>query len=224
MENDTLIPEISAIQVKLLFLHFKSLKINEDIRRIDSISFTNPESPEAIKKKGEIPFCLIDIIALFESYNSLVRNINNYENIDKYLNRKLRRKLENIRISTAKWKHVRNKIGGHVDIKSIMEFCNVYDYKGVFISNDLEVDFKGILILQMIESAINSTLDKSRLFNNKVVLTENSDLVKVVDKINEDWGPCLEIFDDVFKLLYKIGKKDKLKVISKGDIGIIKFE
>jgi len=183
MENDTVISEISAIQVKLLFLHFKSIKINEDIQRINSISFSDPESPEAIKKKGEIAYCIIDIIALFESYNSFVRNINNYENIAKYLKRRLRRKLENIKISTAKWKHVRNKIGGHIDIKPIQEFCETYSYKGVFISNDLEADFKGILILQMIESAINSTLNKSKLFSKKVILTQESDLGKIISKI-----------------------------------------
>ncbi len=222
MEN-TIISEISAIQVKLLFLHYKSVRINEDIQRIISISFLNPESPEAIKKKGEIAYCIVDIITLFESYNSFVTNIYNYKNIAKYLDSKLKIKLGNIQKTTAKWKHVRNKIGGHIDIEPIQEFCENYNYKGVFISNDLEADFKGILILQMIESALNSTLDKSKLFESKVILTEQSDLAKIIDKINQDWKPCLDIFGDVFKLLYKIGKKDKLKVISKADIGIIKF-
>lgn len=224
MENGTLISEISAIQVKLLFLHFKSVKINEDIRRISSIPFSDPEGTDAIKKKGEIAYCVIEIIALFESYNSFVRNIYNYENIAKYLNRKLKTKLENIKISTAKWKHVRNKIGGHVDIKSIQEFCEIYNYKGVFISNDLEADFKGILLLQMIESAINSTLEKSKLFESKVILTEPADLTKTIAKLNSDWKPCLDMFSDISELLYKIGKKDKLKVIRKEDIGIIRFK
>lgn len=224
MDNNTIISEISAIQVKLLFLHFKSIKIIEDIRRTNSIAFSDSASHEAIKKRGEIAYSIIDIIALLESYNSFVSNIYNYKNIAKYLNSKLKSRLGNIQKSTAKWKHVRNKIGGHVDIKPILEFCDNYNYKGVFISNDLEADFKGILILQMIESAINSTLDKSKLFEGKIVLTNQSDLAKLVGKINEDWKPCLDLFGTIFKLLYKIGKKDKLKVIRKENIGIIKFE
>ena len=223
MDNDTIITEISAIQVKILYLHFKSVKINEDIRRIDLIQFSDPKSPEAIKKRGEIAYSIIDIIALFESYNSFVKNINNYKNITKYLNKKLRTRLENIKTSTARWKHVRNKMGGHVDIKPIQEFCEIYNYKGVFISNNLEADFKGILILQMIESAINNTLDKSKLFDSQIILTEQADLGRLISKINQDWKPCIDIFNDIFKLLYKIGKKDKLKLISKEDIGLIKF-
>lgn len=223
IENDSIISEISAIQVKLLFLHFKSVRINEEIQRINSLPFSNPESPEAIKKKGEIAYCVIDIIALFESYNSFVSNIYSYKNIARYLNSKLKNQLGNIQKTTAKWKHVRNKIGGHIDIEPIQEFCENYNYKGVFISNELEADFKGILILQMIESAINSTLDKSKLFENKVILTDKSDLNKLIIKLNQDWKPCLDMFSDIFKLLYKIGKKDKLKVINKQDVGIIKF-
>ncbi len=223
MENDTIISEISAIQVKILYLHFKSIKINEEINRINSIQFNDNESPDAIKTKGELAYSIIDIIALFESYNSFVRNINNYENIAKYLNRKLRTKLENIKTSTAQWKHVRNKIGGHVDIKLIQEFCELYNYRGVFISNNLEADFKGILILQMIESAINNTLEKSKLFDRKLILTETADLGMLITKINQDWTPCKDIFNDIFKLLYKIGKYDKLNIISEEDIGLIKF-
>ena len=223
MEDNTVIPEVSAIQVKLMYVHFRSIKINDDIMRINSMEFSDPTKPDAIKKKGELAYCIIDIIALFENYNSLVRNIYNYENIEKHLNRKLKSKLEIIRKITADWKHVRNKIGGHVDIKLIREFCEENNYNGVFISNEFEADFKGILILQMIESAINSTLSKSLLFDSNLKLTEPSDLGKLVSKIMEDWKPCVNLFKDVLEFLYKIGKKDKLKRINKEDIGIIKF-
>ncbi len=224
MEDNTIISEVSAIQVKLLYVHFRSIKINDDIDRIKNIEFLDPTAPDAIKKKGELAYSIIDIIALFENYNSLVRNIYNYENIKKHLNRKLKSKLEHIRKITADWKHVRNKIGGHVDIKPILEFCEDNNYKGVFISNELEADFKGVLILQMIESAINSTLNKSQLFESPLKLTESSDLNKLVVAIMRDWKPCFDLFSDISKLLYKIGKKDKLKLIDKKDIGIIKFK
>jgi len=224
MESKTITPEISAIQVKLMFLHFKSIKINEDIQRISSLAFSNLENPEAIKKKGEIAYSIIDIIALFESYNSFVSDIFNYKNISTYLTSNLKTSLGKIQKSTAQWKHVRNKIGGHLDIEPIQEFCDYNNYKGVFISNNLEADFKGILLLQIIESAINITLSKSKLFEDKLILTSSTGLIILIKKLNEDWKPCLDLFGEVFKLLYNIGKAEKLKVIKREDIGLIKFE
>jgi len=51
MEDNTVIPEVSAIQVKLMYVHFRSIKINDDILRINSIEFSDPTKPDAIKKK-----------------------------------------------------------------------------------------------------------------------------------------------------------------------------
>lgn len=224
MEENTLFSEISAIQIKLLFLHFKSVKINDNIRRINSVSFPEINSPDAIKTRGETAYDIIEIIALFESYNSLISDIYKYQNISKHLNFDLKTKLNKIKKATAKWKFVRNKIGGHLDIGPIQEFCDFNNYKGVFISNQLEADFKGVLILQMIESAINLTLNKSKLFQSELKLTDFSDLIKLIKKVNEDWSPCINLFSDFSKFLYTIGKKDKLKTITKEDIGIIKFD
>lgn len=223
MEESTLISEISAIQIKLLFLHFKSVKINDNIRRINAISFPDINSSDAIKTRGEIAYDLIEIIALFEIYNSLISDVYKYQNISKHLNTNIRTKLNKVKKTTAKWKFVRNKIGGHIDIEPIQEFCDFNNYKGVFISNQLEVDFKGILILQMIESAINLTLDKSNLFQSELKLTDIADLNKLIRKINDDWLPCINLFSDFSKFLYAVGKKDKLKAITKEDVGIIKF-
>jgi len=223
MEDDFVISEVSALQTKLMFLHFKSVKINDDLARINSIEFPDPSAKESIIKKGEIAFNMIDIIALFEGYSSFVDNVFNYKNISTHLNSQVNSHLKDLRRRTSKWKHVRNKIGGHVDIESIIEFCEKYNYKGVFISNELEADFKGVLILQMLESAVNSTLTKSHLFKREVNLTDKEDLRHFTDKINEDWSICIKTFEIASGFLYKMGKKDKLNQITKKDIGIIKF-
>jgi hypothetical protein len=223
MEDDFVISEVSALQTKLMFLHFKSVKINDDIVRINSIEFPDPSTKESITKKGEIAFNMIDIIALFEGYWSFADNVFKYKNISAYLNSEVNSHLKEIRRRTEKWKHVRNKIGGHVDIKSVIEFCEKYNYKGVFISNELEADFKGVILLQMIESAVNTTLEKSHLFKSELNLTNQKNLSLLIDKINEDWWLCIKTFQVVSSFLYKMGKKDKLKQITKEDIGIIKF-
>ncbi len=219
----TLTTEISSIQIKLLFLHFKSVKINDDIRRIDSIPFKEEVSPERIQTKGEIAYNIIEIISIFENYNSLVSDIFNTARIRDKLTSEITKELSHIRHTTDKWKYVRNKIGGHVDLGPINEFCRDYNYKGVFVSNHLEADFKGVLILQMIEGAINSTIEKSKLFPNRLVLTKQEDLKKLVDKLNSDWWPCIALAKSLSMFLYSIGKAEKMKEIRSEDIGIINF-
>jgi len=104
-----------------------------------------------------------------------------------------------------------------------LTFCSTYNYYGVFISNHLETDFKAILLLQIIESALNMTLDNSKLFDNKLTLTNPVDLNRFISKMNSDWRLCMKIFDSLSRFLYDIGKKEKLKTITEKEIGIIKF-
>ena len=224
MDDTTLTSEISAIQIKLMYLHFKSVKVNDDMNRINSLKFQNLGSPEAISAKGEVAFNMIDVITLFEGYHSLTKDIHAYPNLSKRLSKTVSDTLKEVKKRTEKWKHVRNKIGGHIDIESIKSFCKIYNYRGVFISDELEADFKGIIILQMIQSAINSTLTKSKLFIwPGVDLTGQFGLNTVINKIMEDWRICFEMYKPLMELLYEIGKQEKLKTIDHDDIGIIKF-
>ena len=223
MTDNSLTSDISAIQIKLQYLHFKSIKINEEIDRIRSIQFPNPSSPEAIKTKGEYSFCTIDLISLFEGYNSLLRNILNNKYLLKRLDIDLKTKIEDVKIITGKWKHVRNKIGGHLDIKVIKSFCDKYNYKGVFITNHLEADFKGVILLQIIKSAINNTLNKSHLFEKELILTNIEGIDIFLNKINLDWKRCFLLFNDLSSFLYRIGKSEKMQQIGDKTIGIIKF-
>jgi len=223
MTDNSISSEISAIQIKLQYLHYKSLKINEEISRIRSIEFQNPASPEAIKTKGEFSFCAIDIISLFEGYNSFASNVLNDKFISRKLKPNLKLQIEEIKDLTNKWKHVRNKIGGHLDIKVIKSFCDRYNYKGVFITDYLEADFKGVILLQMIESAINNTLGKSHLFENEINLISFEGLEIFLSKINEDWKKCFQLYYALFTFLYEIGKEEKMNQIGRNAGGIIKF-
>ena len=223
MTDNSLSSDISAIQIKIQYLHYKSLKINEEISRIRSLQFPNPACPEAIQTKGEFSFCAIDIISLFESYNSLVRNVLNDKFIARNLRPDLKFQLEEIKHLTDSWKHVRNKIGGHLDIKVIKSFCDRYNYKGVFITDYLEADFKGVILLQMIESAINNTLNKSHLFEKEIILISFEGLEIFLNKINEDWKKCFQLYYSLFSFLYEICKKEKMNQIGSNAGGIIKF-
>jgi len=223
MTDNSLSSDISAIQIKLQYLHYKSLKINEEINRIRSIKFPNPKCPESITAKGEFSFCTIDIISLFEGYNSLANNVLNDKFIARNLRPDLKLQIEEIKDLTNNWKHVRNKIGGHLDIKVIKSFCDRYAYRGVFITDYLEADFKGVILLQMIESAINNTLSKSHLFEKEINLISFEGLEIFLTKINEDWKKCFQLYSALFSFLYEIGKNEKMNQIGRNEGGIIKF-
>lgn len=68
----------------------------------------------------------------------------------------------------AQWKHVRNKLGGHLNIENITSICDKHNFKGVFISNFIEADFKAILLNMLVEESVNSSLNKSQLFEGKL--------------------------------------------------------
>jgi len=160
---NTITTEVSAIQVKSLYLNFKTIKINDSINQINSLRFENSATPEAISARGEIIYDVIDAITLFENYHSLCDDILKSPNLGPVLTSDLSSYLKLVRKKMSQWKHVRNKLGGHLNLQAIEGFCKKHNYKGVFISNHLEADFKGVLLNMMLESAINETLEKSKL-------------------------------------------------------------
>lgn len=201
---------ISALQIKILYLHYKSFKINSEINRLSKeIDFYKLDLSKKIR--GDLAYCAIDVISLFESYNSYTTNFFSTKICP--LDDDFKTKLGYVQKITSKWKHVRNKIGGHVDLDVIVKFCDRYDYKGIFLGRNLEVDFKAILLLKMIESAINCTLNKSKLFEAELSLTNIVDLNKFVDKLKLDWLPCIELLNQSFEFFKKVGLQNKLEVI-----------
>lgn len=206
-----------------MYIHYKTRKINENIERINALTFEEPKSPEAFSKHGERMYDVIDVITLFENYHSLINDILKRKLLSSKLSPKAREELKEVRKITNKWKHVRNKIGGHLELGTIREFCEKYNYKGVFISDNLEADFKGVLLLMMVESAINSTNKKSHLFSKELQLTQSNDLRLFITKFMADWAKCLFLFKTILEFLYGLGKLEKLKTLSIEEIGIIKF-
>lgn len=203
---------ISALQVKILYLHYKSSKINTELRKLEGmINLDQPIS--SMKIRGEIAYCAIDVISLFESYNSFIKDFYSHSKEINLKDEIFKEKLRTVQKRTSNWKHVRNKIGGHVDFDTIVNFCEKYNYKGIFLGNNLEIDFKATLVLQMIESAINSTLNKSKLFKEELCLTDHNNITILVDKLNSDWLPCIQLLNQSFDFFQKVGLKNNLKVI-----------
>ena len=73
-------------------------------------------------------------------------------------------------------------------LKVWKNFCDQHNYKGVFISNDLEADL-GVLNMLMIESAVNSSRNVSDIFGRDLSLKQNGmaqEIKLLVDTLNED--------------------------------------
>lgn len=122
MENTSLTHEISVMQVKIMYLHYKSIRINENIRTLSSKQFESLKSTEALITRGTIVYDIVDVIALYENYHSFSDKMLKYNGFASAIPYSLKKALTEVRKRMTKWKHVRNKIGGHLDTESVLEF------------------------------------------------------------------------------------------------------
>jgi len=220
----TLTVEVSGIKVKTMYLHCKLVKINDDFLRINEMKFNNPASPKAFSTYGERVYNVIDTITLFENYYSLCDEILKSQELGPLLPLDLSQYLKALRKKMSQWKHVRNKLGGHLNLGVIMELCEKNNYKGVFLSNHIIEDFKGVLLYKMLGEAVNNTLSKSKLFDSELELTKPQDFNLFIGVFMNDFRFTLELLNRIFSFLYDIGRAEKISVSTQLDIGLINFD
>ena len=208
----TLTHRVAAIQVKMLHLQFRMKKIYEDQKLLNAKleSFKTPR--EVIKGMNNAAYSAIDMLISFEHMFQLVNDIFNTPELKDRLDQSTIQLLGNVRKIAQKWKHVRNKLGGHIDIEIAEKFCEKYNYFGVFLSDDLEADI-GMLNMLLIESAVNTVRDKSDIFGRELDLKNNGvgpEIKLFVDKLNNDWNEVFSYFKPLMEFLYEVGKKEKM--------------
>lgn len=209
----TLTHRIAAIQVKMLHLQFRMKKIYEDQKILNS-KLTNYKTPrEIIKGMNNAIYSAIDMLIAFEHMFQLVNDIFNTPELKQRLDQGMIELLGNVRKIAQRWKHVRNKLGGHIDIEIAENFCEKHNYFGVFISNDLEADI-GMLNMLLIENAVNTARTKSDIFGRDLDLKNNGvepEMKLFVETLNNDWNAVFSYFEPLMKFLYKVGKKEKME-------------
>ena len=209
----TLTHRVAAIQVKMLHLQFRMKKIYEDQRMLNS-KLPNYKTPrETIKGMNNAVYSAIDMLITFELMFQLVNDIFNTPELKQRLDQPTIQLLGNVRKIAQKWKHVRNKLGGHIDIEIAEKFCKDHNYFGVFISNDLETD-TGMLNMLLIESAVNTARTKSDVFGRELNLKNNGvgpEMKLFVETLNNDWNAVFSYFEPLMQFLYKVGKKEKME-------------
>ena len=208
----TLTHRVAAIQMKMLHLQFRMKKIYEDQKLLNSKlpSFKTPR--EIIKGMNNAVYSAIDMLITFEHMFQLVNDIFNTLELKDRLDQNTIQLIGNVRKIAQKWKHVRNKLGGHIDLEIVEKFCEKHNYFGVFLSDDLEADI-GMLNMLLIESAVNSVRNKSDIFGRDLDLKNNGpgpEIKLFVETLNKDWNEVFGYFKPLMKILYKLGKKEKM--------------
>lgn len=209
----TLTHRVAAIQVKMFHLQFRMKKIFEDQAILNSKLPTYKTPREKTKGAYTAVYTAIDMLVTFEHMFQLMNEIFNTPELKELLDQRMIRLLGNVRKIAKKWKHVRNKLGGHIDIDIVERFCEDHDYVGVFISDDLEADIC-LLNLLLVESAINSTREKEDLLGRELSFRNNgidSEMKLFVETLNNDWNTVFNYFEPMMQFMYKVGKEEKIK-------------
>jgi len=208
----TLIHRVAAIQVEMLHIQFRKKKIFEDQKRLATKDNSNISPRESLKVNYGAVYNTIDMIITFEHLYQLFNQIFATPELKDNFDEDLVKILGDARKTAQKWVSVRNKIGGHIDIEVAEAFCKQNNYKGVFLSDDLEADVT-VLNMLLIFSAINEVKDKNKLFERDLDLKKygiNNEMKMFVEKLNEDWELVFSYFKPMMEFLYKLGKKEKL--------------
>jgi len=144
----------------MLHLQFRMRKIAEDQELIVEKTKNCKANKEIVIKGFNVIYKIIDMLITFEHLNQLFDDIFKTPELDTKSNKELRAILGKSKQAAVRWISVRNKLGGHIDIDVVENFCKQHNYCGVFLSDNLEVD-AGILGILMIFSAVNAARSNS---------------------------------------------------------------
>ena len=218
-QSTTLTPKVAALQFKMLHIQFRAVKISEDQSRLGEIACV--DNRDKIKKFRNAAYSTIDMIICMEHIFGVLKDLLSMNELRTRMDIDLLKQINESKRAVARWKPVRNNVGGHLSIDAFSEFCEQHNYKGVFISNDLEADL-GPLNMLAIGSAVNAARKSVDIFKRDLNIMEKADLEEFSNQLNKDWALALSYFSPVSEFLYSIGKAEKLAAAHPDDIsGIV---
>ncbi len=209
----TLTNRIAAIQVKMLHLQFRMKKIYEDQKRLTDKLPKYKTPQEIIKGMNNAVYNTIDMIVTFEHMFQLSNDIFSTPELKEKFTEEITRIIGTVRSVAHRWKPVRNKLGGHIDLQVIEGFCRENKYVGVFLSEDIECDL-GMLNMLLLESAVNSVNDQTKLFEEKIDIKRNDpgpEMKRFVETLNRDWNKVFSYFEPLMRFMYTVGKEEKMR-------------
>ena len=188
-------------------------KIHDDQSLVNQKEFKT--NREKIQGHTNSTYSVIDMIITMEHAHQLMKDLLKTDELTQYFNKDTYTIVNNAKKASEKWKSVRNKLGGHIDFHVVEEMCSEHNYKGVFLSNDLETDIPVMNIL-LIEKAINAARKSHDIFGRDLEMKKNlpGEAELVVTKLNEDWNTVFSYFKPLMELIYEAGKEEKILATS----------
>jgi hypothetical protein len=116
----TLTSRVAAIEVKMLHLQFRMKKIFEDQKLLNSQLPNLKGNREIIKGMNNASYSFIDMLVTMENLYQLVNDIFATSEIRERFTKDIYQLLNKTKKLTQKWKPVRNKLGGHIDIQLLL--------------------------------------------------------------------------------------------------------
>ena len=202
----------------MLHIQFRALKIAQDK---DQVLESPPEdSRERVKATKNAAYSFIDTMICMEHVVGLIDDIFSTEELRQPMERDIYTVLNASKKAAEKWKPVRNRVGGHLSIDAFETFCEQHNYKGVFISDDLEADLCALNLLA-IGAAINDARKSCDIFKRDIEIMDDMELF--TQTLTADCKTAISYFDPVSRYLYKIGKEEKLAAAHPDDLkGIVR--
>ena len=204
----TLTPRFAAIQLKMLHLQFRMKKIYEDQEQLSKKKpKTNRDRIRIFLPAG---YTCIDMLVSIEHVSQLVKDMFATPELRQHFDRATYIILNDTKRVAEKWKPVRNRLGGHIDIDVVQDLCSRHGFNGVSLSEDLECDV-GVMNLLLLESAVNFARASSDILGRDLNMRNDlSGETKIlVDAINKDWNTIFEYFKPLMELMYRVGKEEK---------------
>ena len=130
-KSSTLTSKVAALQFKMLHIQFRAVKISEDQSRLNEVECT--DNRDKIKKFRNAAYSTIDMIICMEHILGVLNDLLSMTELRSRMDLDLLKKDNESKKAAARWKPVRNNVGGHLSIDAFSEFCEQHNYKGVLL-------------------------------------------------------------------------------------------
>ncbi|GAJ07230.1 unnamed protein product, partial [marine sediment metagenome] len=132
-KKSTLTTKVAAIQVKMLHLQYRMMKIYEDQSLLNQKKAKFKSNREKIRGLTNSAYSLIDMLITMEHAYQLMKDFFAADELTQHFDKDVYSLLNNVKKISGKWKYVRNKLGGHIDFQVVEDMCNEHNFE-VFLS------------------------------------------------------------------------------------------
>lgn len=205
----TLTSRFAAVQFKMLHLQLRMRKIYLDQKALSEATFDS--NRERIRGLLPASYTFMDMLVSLEHAAELMRDIFATEELRGHFDKGTYEIINRTKKAAEKWRPIRNCIGGHLDLDIVEQMCERNNFRGVFLSDDLECDL-AVLNMLLLETAVNSTRNKRDVIGRDLDMKHRgvTEMQVLVSALNNDWNTVFSYFEPLMELMYRVGKQEKI--------------